>query len=125
MDQPTAPGDGGRSASGRQAAATGVPSQASLSSSCATPPTRPPIAVSSVSVTFERITIEPDKMDGQPCIRGLRFPVVTVLRMVAGGMSVKEILDEHPDLEAEDIPAALNYAAEALAEHYYPLRPPA
>ncbi|HET9257114.1 MAG TPA: DUF433 domain-containing protein [Pseudonocardiaceae bacterium] len=64
-------------------------------------------------------------MDGQPCIRGLRFPVVTVLRMVAGGMSVDDIISERPDLEPEDISAALNYAAEALAEHYYPLRPPA
>jgi uncharacterized protein (DUF433 family) len=73
----------------------------------------------------DRITIEPDKMDGQPCIRGLRFPVVTVLRMVAGGMSAYDIVGEHPDLQPEDIPAALNYAAEALAEHYYPLRPPA
>ncbi|MGQ0480270.1 MAG: DUF433 domain-containing protein [Pseudonocardia sp.] len=73
----------------------------------------------------QRITIEPDKMDGQPCIRSLRFPVVSVLRMFAGGMSTEEILAEHPDLQAEDIPAALNYAAEALAEHYYPLRPPA
>ena len=73
----------------------------------------------------DRITIEADKMDGQPCIRGLRFPVVTVLRMVASGMTTHEILDEHPDLEPADIPAALNYAAEALAEHYYPLRPPA
>ena len=59
-------------------------------------------------------------MDDQPCIRGLRFPVVTVLRMVAGKMSVDDITSEHPDLEPEDIPAALNYAAEALAEHYYP-----
>lgn len=73
----------------------------------------------------DRITIELDKMDGQPCIRGLHFPVVTVLRMVAAGMTLDEMLDEHPDLEAADIPAALNYAAEALAEHYYPLRPPA
>lgn len=70
----------------------------------------------------ERITIDPEVMAGQPCIRGLRFPVVTVLRMVAGGMTPAEILAEHPDLEAADIPAALNYAAEALAEHYYPLR---
>jgi len=73
----------------------------------------------------DRITIEPDKMDGQPCIRDLRFPVVTVLRMLTGGMSVDDIVDEHPDFQPEDIPAALNYAAEALAEHYYPLRPPA
>lgn len=55
----------------------------------------------------ERITIEPDKMDGQPCIRGLRFPVVTVLRMVAGGMSVDDIVHEHPDLQPGDVPAAL------------------
>ncbi|MGQ0467091.1 MAG: DUF433 domain-containing protein [Sporichthyaceae bacterium] len=50
-------------------------------------------------MTDERITIDPDVMDGQPCIRGLRFPVVTVLRMVAGGMSREEILAEHPDLQ--------------------------
>jgi uncharacterized protein (DUF433 family) len=78
-----------------------------------------------MGMAYDRITIEPDKMDGQPCIRGLRFPVVTVLRMVAGGMTAEDILREHPDLQAEDIPAALRYAAEALAEHYYPLRPPA
>ena len=65
----------------------------------------------------------PDKMDCQPCIWGLRFPVVTVLRMVAGGMSIDDILGEHPDLQPEDIPAALNYAARALADHYYRLRP--
>ncbi len=70
-----------------------------------------------------RITIEPEKMDGQPCIRGLRLPVVTVLRMVADGMTTGETIDEHPDLEADDVSAALNHAAEALAEHYYPLRP--
>lgn len=51
----------------------------------------------------DRITIEPDTMDGQPCIRGLRFPVVTVLRMVAGGMSVDEIVGEHTDLDPDDI----------------------
>lgn len=75
-------------------------------------------------VTTDRITIDPAVMDGQPCIRGLRFPVVSVVRMVAGGMSADEILADHPDLEAEDIPAALTYAAEALAEDHYPLRQP-
>jgi hypothetical protein len=49
-------------------------------------------------------------------IRGLRFRVVTVLWIVAGGMSVDEIVDGHPDLQPEDIPAALNYAVEVLAE---------
>lgn len=66
----------------------------------------------------DRITLEPGKMGGQACIQGLRFPVVTVLRMVADGMSADEIVTEHPDIEPEDISAALNYAAEALAEHY-------
>lgn len=64
----------------------------------------------------DRITIEPDTMNGQPCIRGLRFPVVTVLRMLAGGMSVEDIIGDHPDLQPEDIPAVLSYAAEALAK---------
>ena len=68
-----------------------------------------------------RITVEPEKMDGQPCIRDLRFPVVTVLRMVAAGMSTDEIIDEHPDLEVDDVSAALNYAAEHSFEGVGPL----
>ena len=42
-------------------------------------------------------------MGGQPCIRGLRFPVATVVAMLADGMGTEEILAEHPDLTAEDI----------------------
>jgi uncharacterized protein (DUF433 family) len=59
---------------------------------------------------FERITIEPDKMGGQPCIRGMRMPVATVVAMVQDGMTPEEILDDYPDLEAEDIVEALAYA---------------
>jgi uncharacterized protein (DUF433 family) len=59
----------------------------------------------------DRITIDSEIMAGQPCIRGLRFPVISIVRMMVGGMTAEEILDEHPDLEAEDIPAALNYAS--------------
>ena len=70
---------------------------------------------------FTRITVEPDKMDGVPCIRGLRIPVATVVGMVADGMSEKEILKAYPDLEAEDIRQALHYAAEALRERELPL----
>lgn len=51
-------------------------------------------------------------MGGQACIRGLRYPVATIVRMVSGGMTPEQILDEHPDLEAEDIPAALAHAAD-------------
>jgi len=54
-------------------------------------------------MTFPRITVEPDKMGGQPCIRGLRIPVDTVVAMVADGMTVDEILADLPDLEVEDV----------------------
>ena len=71
---------------------------------------------------FERITIEPDKMGGVPCIRGLRIPVATVVGMIAEGMSVEEILADYPDLEADDIRQALQYAAEAVRGRELPLR---
>ena len=54
-------------------------------------------------MSFERITVDPDRMGGVPCIRGLRFPVATVVAMVADGMSTEEIVAEHPDLEAADV----------------------
>ncbi len=76
-------------------------------------------------VTFERISVDPDKMAGVPCIRGLRFPVASVVAMVADGMSVEEILAEHPILEAADIAEALRYAALAVQERELPLRLPA
>jgi uncharacterized protein (DUF433 family) len=71
---------------------------------------------------FKRITIEPDKMGGVPCIRGLRIPVATVVGMVAEGMTVEEILADYPDLEAADVREALEYAAEAVRERELPLR---
>lgn len=71
---------------------------------------------------YDRITVEANKMGGVPCIRGLRFPVATVVGMVAEGMTNEEILADHPDLEAEDIRQALEYAAEAVRERELPLR---
>ncbi len=53
-------------------------------------------------------------MDGVPCVRGLRFPVATVLAMVADGLTTEEILAEHPDLEAADIVECLRFAAAAM-----------
>lgn len=61
---------------------------------------------------LDRITIEPDKRGGKPCLRGLRITVYDVLDYLAGGMSPEEILDDFPDLEREDIQAALAFAAE-------------
>jgi uncharacterized protein (DUF433 family) len=60
----------------------------------------------------ERITIEPDKRGGKPCIRGLRITVYDVLSYLASGMSETEILEDFPDLETEDIRAALAFAAD-------------
>lgn len=71
---------------------------------------------------FERITVEPDKMAGVPCVRGLRIPVATIVSMVAESMTVEEILSDCPDLEAGDIKDALEYAAEAIRERELPLR---
>jgi uncharacterized protein (DUF433 family) len=70
---------------------------------------------------FTRITVDPRQMGGVPCIRGLRMPVATVVGMVADGMTIDEIVKEHPTLEAEDISEALRYAAEAVRERMIPL----
>ena len=70
---------------------------------------------------FSRITADPDKMGGVPCIRGLRIPVATVVGMVASGMSQEEILKAFPDLEPEDIRKALLFAAEAVREREIPI----
>lgn len=76
-------------------------------------------------MTFERITVHPDRMGGVPTIRGLRIPVATVVAMVADGMTPAEIVDDLPDLVVEDVAEALRYAAEAVRERELPLRPSA
>ncbi|MBI4872773.1 MAG: DUF433 domain-containing protein [Candidatus Riflebacteria bacterium] len=58
------------------------------------------------------ITIEPDKRNGKPCIRGLRITVYEVLDYLASGMSVDEILADFPDLTRDDILACLAFAAD-------------
>jgi uncharacterized protein (DUF433 family) len=68
-----------------------------------------------------RITVNPKQMDGVPCIRNLRIPVATVVAMLADGLTEKEILHSYPDLEADDIRAALRFAAETLLERELPL----
>jgi len=58
----------------------------------------------------ERITIDPDICHGKPCIRGLRYPVETILELLSSGMTPDEILADYEDLEREDILAALSFA---------------
>lgn len=62
--------------------------------------------------SLDRITVNPHVCHGRPCIRGLRYPVEIVLELLASGMSESEILADYPDLEAEDLRAALAFAAE-------------
>lgn len=60
---------------------------------------------------IQRITLEPGKRGGRPCVRGLRITVYDVLEMLAGGMSEAEILEDFPELVTADIRACLAYAA--------------
>ena len=62
-------------------------------------------------MTEKRITVEPGKRSGQPCIRGLRITVWDVLSWMAAGMSTEQILADYPELEAADFPAVFDYAA--------------
>ena len=71
---------------------------------------------------FNRITLDPDKCFGKPCIRGLRIPVASILSYLSSEMTVDEILKEWPELEREDIYQALGYAAWAMEERVVPLQ---
>lgn len=62
----------------------------------------------------KRITLNPEQCGGRPCIRGLRIRVIDILDLLAAGLNYEEILDELPDLEKEDIQAALKYASRKL-----------
>jgi uncharacterized protein (DUF433 family) len=59
----------------------------------------------------ERITYNPQQCGGKPCIRGMRIRVADILELYAAGLSSEQILSDFPDLEAEDLEAALRYAA--------------
>ncbi len=86
---------------------------------------RYPVAEEGDVMGFDRITVRPGQMGGQPCIRGLRIPVATVVDMVADGMTADEVVDVLPDLEPADVAEALHYAAAALQERLVPLLDPA
>jgi uncharacterized protein (DUF433 family) len=67
---------------------------------------------------MERISLEPGKRGGRPCIRGLRISFYDVLSMLSNGMSQDEVLDDFPELTREDILAALAYAADREHQVY-------
>ena len=64
-----------------------------------------------VGATLSRVTADPEICGGQPCIRGMRFPVATVLRYLAGGYTAEQLVEEFPELELEDVRESLRYAA--------------
>ena len=63
---------------------------------------------------FDRITIEPGKMGGKPCIRGLRISVENVLSILASYSDRRELFEDYPDLEEDDLRQALAFAAASL-----------
>jgi uncharacterized protein (DUF433 family) len=67
---------------------------------------------------LERISIDPNVCFGKPCIRGTRIWVSLILDFLANGMSMEELLAEYPQLEIEDIRAAIAYGAEMARERY-------
>ena len=64
---------------------------------------------------LNRIVVNPKVMVGKPVIKGTRIPVDAIIKRLAGGMSLREILEEYPNLKGEDVKAALEYAARVLA----------
>lgn len=70
------------------------------------------------TVVHPRITIEADKRDGMPCIRGMRITVNDVLGWLSHGMNEQQILEEHPGLEKEDFAAVYAFAAEMANRTY-------
>lgn len=76
-------------------------------------------------MAFERITVDPERMGGVPCVRDLRVTVSMVLGQLAGGRTVDELLEDYPYLEREDIHAVLEYAAAVVDQREVPLARPA
>jgi uncharacterized protein (DUF433 family) len=72
-------------------------------------------------LNFERLTVDPAQMDSVPCVRHLRIPVATILRLLAGGCSERDIFAEYPDLEPADLRECLRFAAAAVMDRELPL----
>ena len=70
---------------------------------------------------YERISIDPKVCHGQACIKGIRIPVHQVVRMLANGDTIEDLLEEYPSLEREDVLACLDYAASLAEEQITPI----
>jgi uncharacterized protein (DUF433 family) len=67
-----------------------------------------------MSNVMDRVTINAEQCGGRPCIRSMRIRVIDILDLFAAGLTAEQILEEMPDLEREDLQAALQYAARCL-----------
>ncbi|CAN5205825.1 DUF433 domain-containing protein [soil metagenome] len=75
-----------------------------------------------ISMTrLDRITTDPTICHGKPTVRGLRYPVETLLELLASGMTIEEILEDYPDLERDDLLAALEFGAKTAGMRRIPL----
>lgn len=68
---------------------------------------------------LSRITVDPNQLDGKPCIRNMRISVQTILEFLGAGNTPEEILDQYPSLENEDISACLQYAAKISGKEFF------
>jgi uncharacterized protein (DUF433 family) len=73
-------------------------------------------------VMYERISVDSRVCHGQACVRGTRIPVHQIVRMLANGDTVEELLEDYPSLEREDILACLDYAAALAEEQVTPIQ---
>ena len=71
---------------------------------------------------YERISIDPKICHGQACVKGTRIPVHQIVRMLANGDTIEELLKEYPSLERKDVLACLDYAAALAEEQIVPLQ---
>ena len=69
---------------------------------------------------FDRITVDPNIMNGQPCIRGMRLTVKRVVSLVAQRLDRESLRQDYPELEDEDIRQALDYAAAMIEDRFVP-----
>jgi len=65
---------------------------------------------------FKKITVDPDQMGGAPCIRHLRIPVATIIKLLAEGSTFEGVLELYPDLEEADLREALGFAAHSVEQ---------
>jgi uncharacterized protein (DUF433 family) len=68
---------------------------------------------------LDRITINPNVCLGQPTIRGMRITISVILKMLAGGKTIQEVLKAYPELEAEDVRQAMQYAAWLVSDQVH------